>query len=94
MLVITRKVGESIFINCENKGSEGNSSSTKDSTDNYDKIEVVVLEMGKNQIKLGVKAPKKIKIMRSELVVTKKTNVEASKSLSKDALDALMNFNK
>jgi carbon storage regulator len=79
MLVITRKVNESIFVLDENEN-----------------IEVVVLELSKDKVKLGVKAPRNVKIMRSELVAVKTTNVEASKAapLSKEALDALMKFKK
>lgn len=72
MLVITRKLNESIFID--------------------DSIEIVVLEMTKDKVKLGVKAPRTVKIMRNELIAAENTNVEASQALSKDALDALMKF--
>jgi carbon storage regulator len=76
MLVITRKQGESFFID--------------------DKVEIVIIENGKDKVKLGVKAPKNVKIMRSELVIAKDTNVEAAKavSLSKEALNAFMKFKK
>jgi carbon storage regulator len=74
MLVITRKIGESIMIN--------------------DDIEISVLELGKDKVKFGVKAPRNVKIMRSELIAAQSTNVEAAKTaaLSKDAMDALMKF--
>jgi carbon storage regulator CsrA len=53
-----------------------------------------VLELGKDKVKVGVKAPKDVKIMRNELVAAKSTNVEASQALSKDAMAALMKLKK
>ena len=57
-------------------------------------IEVVVLETGKDKVKLGVNAPREFKIMRSELVAAKTANVEASQAVSKEVLDALLKFMK
>jgi carbon storage regulator len=56
------------------------------------KIEVVLLETSKDKVKLGFAAPKEVKIMRHELLVAKSLNVEASKAVSKNALDELMKF--
>jgi carbon storage regulator len=78
MLVITRKIDEIIVI--ETSGGE--------------KIEITVLETMKDKVKLGVNAPKEVKIVRSELLMVKTFNVEASKAVSKTAFDALMNINK
>jgi carbon storage regulator len=53
-------------------------------------IEILVLETGKDRVRLGVKAPKEVKIIRNELVVVKTSNVEASKAINKNAIDALL----
>jgi len=53
-------------------------------------IEIVVLELGKDKVKFGVKAPRDVKVMRSELVAAKAVNVEAANAISKTALDGLM----
>jgi carbon storage regulator len=53
-------------------------------------VEIVVLEIGKDKVKFGVKAPRDVKVMRSELVVAKSVNVEAAQAVSKSALDGLM----
>jgi carbon storage regulator len=63
MLVITRKISESIFID--------------------ENVEIVVLELAKDKVKLGVKAPRNVKIMRSELKAAENTNVEASQAVSR-----------
>lgn len=57
-----------------------------------DNIEIVVLEIGKDRVKLGVTAPKDIKIIRNELRSAQETNVDSSKQLTKETLDALLKF--
>lgn len=57
-----------------------------------DNIEIVVLEVGKDRVKLGITAPKDIKIIRNELRSAQETNVDSSKQLTKEALDALLKF--
>lgn len=57
-----------------------------------DNIEIVVLEVGKDRVKLGVTAPKDIKIIRNELRSAQETNVDSSKQLTKETLDALLKF--
>jgi carbon storage regulator len=82
MLVITRKLNESIVISGGSAGSES--------------VEISVLELGKDKVKFGVKAPRDVKIMRSELVAAKSENVEAATvaPISKEALAALSKFKK
>ena len=58
------------------------------------KIEIIVLETSKEKVKLGVKAPREVKIIRNELLIAKSSNVEASKAVSKEVLDALLKFKK
>lgn len=57
-----------------------------------DNIEIVVLEVGKDRVKLGITAPKDIKIIRNELRSAQETNVDSSKQLTKETLDALLKF--
>ncbi|GAX59816.1 carbon storage regulator [Candidatus Scalindua japonica] len=60
MLVLTRKLGESIIID--------------------ENIQISVVEINKNNIKLGVKAPKKITIYRQEVLLKIKEENELSSS--------------
>lgn len=57
-----------------------------------DNIEIVVLEVAKDRVKLGITAPKDIKIIRNELRSAQETNVDSSKQLTKETLDALLKF--
>lgn len=59
-----------------------------------DNIEIMVLEVSKDRVKLGVSAPRDIKIIRNELIDTQNVNKDSSKALGKDALEALLNYNK
>ena len=69
MLVISRKVSESIMIG--------------------DDVEVVVTEIGAERVKIGIKAPKGVPILRRELLETRDLNREASAASGKDAVDRL-----
>jgi len=53
-------------------------------------IEITVLDISKDKVKLGVSAPRDVKIIRNELLETQKANTEAAEVISKGALDALM----
>ena len=59
-----------------------------------DNIEIMVLEVSKDRVKLGVSAPRDVKIIRNELIDTQNVNKDSSKELPKDALEALLNYNK
>ncbi len=53
-------------------------------------ITVKVIEISKGVVKLGFEAPKDMLILREELAhAIKQTNIEASKSISSDALLSL-----
>lgn len=54
-----------------------------------DDIEITVLEIGRDKVKIGVNAPKEIKIIRSELKETQATN-EQSARVSGIGIDALL----
>ena len=54
MLILSRKIGESLIIN--------------------DSIEVKVIDVNGDKIKLGIKAPADVKVLRSELCQTAEAN--------------------
>ncbi len=49
-----------------------------------DDIEVIVTEIGSDRVKIGIKAPRGIPVMRKELLETKKLNREAGTAASKE----------
>lgn len=59
-----------------------------------DNIEITVLEVAKDRVKLGISAPKDVKIIRNELRNAQDANLDSSKAVSKEAIDALLNFSK
>ncbi len=61
-----------------------------------DNIEITVLEVSRDRVKIGISAPKDIKIIRNELIDTQNVNKDSgsSKELGKNAMEALLNFNK
>ncbi|MGN0578285.1 MAG: carbon storage regulator [Ruminiclostridium sp.] len=63
---------------------------TEESVIIADNIEIVVLEVSKDRVKLGITAPKDVKIIRNELRNTQESNLEASKAVSKAAITALL----
>lgn len=86
MLVITRKNNESIIIQVPSGNSE--------SANGYTNIEIAILDSSKEKVKIGVNAPRNVKIIRNELMIAEAFNVEASKAVPKDALDALLKLKK
>jgi carbon storage regulator len=69
MLVLTRKLNESIMIG--------------------DSVEVTVVEVKGEQVKLGIKAPKDVKVHRKEVYVAiQSENIDASK-LAVDRVDKI-----
>ena len=53
-----------------------------------DDIEVVVTEIGSDRVKIGIKAPKGIPVLRKELLEPRKLNREAG-SAGRSAVDQL-----
>lgn len=45
-----------------------------------DNIEITVLEVGKDKVKIGINAPKEVKIIRSELKAAQQTNEQAARA--------------
>lgn len=75
MLVLTRKVNESIIIS--------------------DSIEVMVVEIKGDQVKLGIKAPRDVKIYRSEIYnQIKEENIAAAKTDLPDDIEKFLPPNK
>jgi carbon storage regulator len=69
MLVLTRKLNESIMIG--------------------DSVEVTVVEVKGEQVKLGIKAPKDVKVHRKEVYLAiQSENIDASK-LAVDSVDRI-----
>lgn len=58
-----------------------------------DKIEITVLEVTKDKVKIGINAPKEVKIFRSELKTLRQTN-EQSAHASGAAIEQLLNSRK
>lgn len=59
-----------------------------------DKIEVTVLEITKGSVKIGVEAPKDVKVIRNELWNTQNVNRDSSDVLAKGAFEALLKINR
>lgn len=66
MLVLSRKSGESLWIN--------------------DNIEVRIVEVSNDKVKIGINAPKEVKILRSELCMTMESNKESSAGVSPEKI--------
>jgi len=57
-----------------------------------DNIEIVIVSIDKNQVKIGIEAPRDVQILRSELLdEIKKENIKATKEIS---IDKLKKFSK
>jgi len=52
-----------------------------------DNIEIMIISIDKNQVKIGINAPKNITILRSELIEEiKKENIKASKQIDTEII--------
>ncbi|MGN0679385.1 MAG: carbon storage regulator CsrA [Oscillospiraceae bacterium] len=58
-----------------------------------DNIEITVLEISKDRVKIGINAPKDVKVFRSELKTLRQTN-EQSANASGAAIQQLLNAQK
>ncbi len=58
-----------------------------------DNIEITVLEISKDRVKIGINAPKEVRVFRSELKTLRQTN-EQSANASDEAIKQLLNSNK
>ena len=59
-----------------------------------DNIEITVLEITKDRVKIGISAPKDIKIIRNELKDAQDMNKQSSAALPKAAMEALLGIKK
>jgi carbon storage regulator len=55
-----------------------------------DDVEIEILEMGSSQVKLGIRAPKDVLVLRKEIQLAGEQNREASKQKSGAAVDSLL----
>ncbi len=58
-----------------------------------DNIEITVLEISKDRVKIGINAPKEVRVFRTELKTLRQTN-EQSANASGDAIKQLLNSRK
>ncbi len=58
-----------------------------------DNIEITVLEIAKDKVKIGINAPKEVKIFRSELKLLKQSNTQAANE-SGEAIKQLLSSHK
>lgn len=71
MLILSRKSGDSLFIN--------------------EDIEIKLIEVNGDKVKIGISAPKDVRILRGELRQTMKSNIESSESVSRSKLYNIFN---
>jgi carbon storage regulator len=57
-----------------------------------DDIEVIITEIGSERVKIGIRAPKGIPIMRKELLETQELNREASDAAGQEAVKKLDSY--
>lgn len=51
-----------------------------------DDVEVEILELAAGHVKIGIKAPKEVRVLRTEVVRTQQENLAAAELLSKSAV--------
>ena len=73
MLVIRRRAGEALVIGQADE----------------DRIEIEVLDIEGSQIKLGIRAPRQVRVLRKEIAETEQANRAASERPSPAALAGL-----
>lgn len=67
---------------------------TEESVIIADNIEVTILEVTKDRVKIGITAPKDVKIIRNELLDTQEINEDSSRVPTKETLENLFKFKK
>lgn len=53
-------------------------------------IEITILDISKDRVKLGISAPRDVQIIRNELIAAQNANRESSEAVSKDVISALL----
>ncbi len=51
-----------------------------------DNIEVDILDIDSNQVKIGIRAPRELSILRREIADTRETNLDSAQLVASDAL--------
>jgi carbon storage regulator len=57
-------------------------------------IEVEILEASSSQVKLGIRAPKSVQIVRKEIQMTSRQNLAAAEEISPATLERIANFSR
>ena len=70
MLILSRKVGETVYLN--------------------EDIEIKIVEVSGDKVRLGIEAPKDVKVLRSELRQTMESNKNASDAVAPDAFKSML----
>ncbi len=70
MLILSRKVGETVYLN--------------------EDIEIKIVEVSGDKVRLGIEAPKDVKVLRSELRQTMESNIKASDAVAPDAFKNML----
>jgi carbon storage regulator len=55
-----------------------------------DMIEIEIIEIGPTRVKLGIKAPQHVTVVRGEVRLTEAENVAAAGSMTKERVDGLL----
>ena len=55
-----------------------------------DDVVIKILDVGKDRVRIGIEAPKDVRIVREELRETEKQNVVAAGNLPKDVMEQLL----
>ncbi|HKX00343.1 MAG TPA: carbon storage regulator [Bryobacteraceae bacterium] len=55
-----------------------------------DGIEIEILETGHSRVKLGIRAPKEIAVVRKEVELTRRENRAASRSIPPEVLSSVL----
>ena len=53
-------------------------------------VEIEVIECGPNRVKLGIRAPREVPVMRNEVLLTRKQNLEAAQLISLGKLSGVL----
>jgi carbon storage regulator len=57
-------------------------------------IEIEVLEASPSHVKLGIRAPKSVQVIRKEIQVTRRENVAAAEEISPATLERIAEFSR
>jgi carbon storage regulator len=55
-----------------------------------DDVEIQILEVATSQVKIGIRAPKRVVVLRKEIHLTEQQNRDASHDQSIDAVDSFL----